>query len=43
MAQPILLCDTKGMSNERWLECRMHGPNQSAMCSLNYVGPSADL
>lgn len=26
MAQPILLCDTKGMSNERWLECRMHGP-----------------
>lgn len=26
MAAPILLCDTTGMSNERWLECRMHGP-----------------
>ena len=26
MAQPILLCDTAGMDNERWLECRRHGP-----------------
>lgn len=26
MAAPIILCDTKGMSRERWLECRMHGP-----------------
>lgn len=26
MAAPILLCDTKGMSRERWLECREHGP-----------------
>lgn len=26
MAAPILLCDTKGMSNERWLQCRAHGP-----------------
>lgn len=26
MAKPIILCDTKGMSRERWLECRMHGP-----------------
>ena len=26
MATPILLCDTAGMTNERWLECRMHGP-----------------
>ena len=26
MASPIMLCDTAGMSNERWLECRMHGP-----------------
>jgi len=26
MAKPILLCDTKGMDRERWLECRMHGP-----------------
>ncbi len=25
--KPIILCDTKGMSNERWLECRAHGPN----------------
>ena len=26
MAAPIVLCDTAGMSNERWLECRAHGP-----------------
>lgn len=26
MAAPILLCDTDGMTNDRWLECRMHGP-----------------
>lgn len=26
MAAPIMLCDTAGMSNDRWLECRMHGP-----------------
>ena len=26
MASPKILCDTAGMSNERWLECRMHGP-----------------
>lgn len=26
MAKPKILCDTAGMSNERWLECRMHGP-----------------
>ena len=26
MSKPILLCDTKGMSRPRWLECRMHGP-----------------
>jgi len=26
MAAPILLCDTKGMNRDRWLECRMHGP-----------------
>ena len=26
MASPIVLCDTAGMTNERWLECRMHGP-----------------
>ena len=27
MAAPILLCDTAGMDNDRWLECRMHGPD----------------
>ena len=26
MAAPIKLCDTAGMTNERWLECRAHGP-----------------
>ena len=26
MSAPIALCDTAGMSNERWLECRAHGP-----------------
>lgn len=26
MSSPIALCDTAGMSNKRWLECRMHGP-----------------
>ena len=26
MAKPIVLCDTAGMTNDRWLECRMHGP-----------------
>ena len=27
MAAPNLLCDTKGMTRERWLECREHGPD----------------
>ena len=26
MAAPNILCNTAGMNNERWLECRMHGP-----------------
>jgi len=26
MAAPNLLCDTKGMTMEQWLACRMHGP-----------------
>jgi len=26
MAAPKLLCDTAGMTRERWLDCRMHGP-----------------
>lgn len=25
--KPKLLCDTAGMTEERWLECRMHGPD----------------
>ncbi len=25
--KPIILCDTKGMTEDRWLECRMHGPD----------------
>jgi len=27
MGKPILLCDTKGMDRDRWLECREHGPD----------------
>ena len=27
MSAPNILCDTAGMTNDRWLECRMHGPN----------------
>lgn len=26
MAKPNILCDCAGMSNDRWLECRAHGP-----------------
>ena len=26
MAEPVILCDTKGMTNEEWLKVRMHGP-----------------
>lgn len=26
MAVPIALCDCAGMDNDRWLECRQHGP-----------------
>ena len=26
MSAPNILCDTKGMTRERWLDCRMHGP-----------------
>lgn len=29
MAKPVILCDCAGMSNERWLECRAHGPDGS--------------
>ncbi|HBU11351.1 MAG TPA: hypothetical protein DEB31_01035 [Clostridiales bacterium] len=34
MAAPIVLCDTKGMDRERWLECRMHGPDGSIPYTL---------
>lgn len=27
MAAPIIICDTAGMTNEQWLEARMHGPH----------------
>ena len=27
MGAPCLLCDTKDMTRERWLECRAHGPD----------------
>lgn len=26
MGEPNILIDTAGMDNDRWLECRMHGP-----------------
>ena len=26
MTKPIILCDCAGMANDRWLECRAHGP-----------------
>ena len=26
MSEPVILCDTKGMTNEEWLKARMHGP-----------------
>ena len=26
MKKPIILCDCAGMGNDRWLECRAHGP-----------------
>lgn len=29
MAKPHILCDCAGMSEERWLECRAHGPDGS--------------
>ena len=27
MATPIILCNTAGMTEQDWLDCRMHGPN----------------
>ena len=26
MAAPIILCNTAGMTEQEWLDCRMHGP-----------------
>ncbi len=34
MAAPILLCSTKGMSRERWLECRANGPDDDIEYTL---------
>jgi putative phage-type endonuclease len=34
MSKPKLLCNTKGMSRERWLECREHGPNDDIEYTL---------
>jgi putative phage-type endonuclease len=31
---PIFLCDTAGMTRERWLDCRMHGPDGSIPFTL---------
>ncbi len=34
MGAPKLLCVTKGMSRERWLECRAHGPDDDIEYTL---------
>jgi len=34
MSAPKLLCITKGMSRERWLECREHGPDDDIEYAL---------
>jgi hypothetical protein len=34
MGAPKLLCNTKGMSRERWLECRAHGPGDDIEYTL---------
>ena len=34
MGAPKLLCSTKGMSRERWLECRAHGPDDDIEYTL---------
>jgi len=34
MSEPKQLCHTKGMSRERWLECRAHGPDDDIEYAL---------
>ena len=34
MSAPIILCDTAGMTNERWLECRAHGPKGTILYTV---------
>lgn len=34
MAAPIILCDTAGMTNEQWLEARMHGPKGTILYTV---------
>ena len=34
MAAPIALCDCAGMDNDRWLECRQHGPKGDIECTV---------
>ena len=43
MASPIVLCDTAGMSNERWLECRAHGPNTISLRLWSVPSKNIDL
>lgn len=47
MSAPIILCDTAGMTNERWLECRAHGPtrvnfSQTHIQVVTYPGRGTD-
>ena len=41
MSAPIILCDTAGMTRERWLECRMHGPKGDIEYSVGGSGVAA--
>lgn len=39
MSAPIILCDTAGMTNERWLECRAHGPKGTRQVTIRSATP----
>jgi putative phage-type endonuclease len=43
MAAPKALCDTSGMSRERWLECRAHGPDGNLEYTIGGSDVSAVL
>ena len=43
MAAPNFLCDTAGMTRERWLDCRMHGPTGKIPFTLGGSDVSAVL